>query len=417
MSELVPSLIELNKGLNLQTPKITAPPGTVLDTLNYEQVDFQGQKRIDGFTRYDGSLLSAIDEYYVVGLGSAFTGIINDLVAVEDGLLGVVVFVSGSTIRLAIIDETLLPVPTDELFVIQSDGTYGTGNAITSIATGTDTETTAEIHYTNLLAANAVLRTPVESLPGGVIGLHWFRDRLYAVADVTVVSLSGTTPTIYPNDELAIAGDTSKVLDALTLADTRVVFLATMNSDLWQVEDTAVTRDALSVGTIANGFQTLAVNQEIASFFESRNEQQVLDEDGPSGPYDFGWRFVDLGWKVKFLEGLSLYGSLVSLNQNLSGLGVQGPTSTTGNNGRPLLLTQNVTILSGNIDNLEQVNGWKSSQTPASYFLDPDNLTDIDSDYIYADAFFSWDGETGQIEMLKDSLVEYPANNTVEITL
>ena len=48
MSELVPSVLVLDKGLNLQTAKFIAPPGSVFDTLNYEQVDFQGHKRIDG---------------------------------------------------------------------------------------------------------------------------------------------------------------------------------------------------------------------------------------------------------------------------------------------------------------------------------------------------------------------------------
>ena len=40
MSDLVPSVLPLDKGLDLQTAKIIAPPGSVLDSLNYEQVDF-----------------------------------------------------------------------------------------------------------------------------------------------------------------------------------------------------------------------------------------------------------------------------------------------------------------------------------------------------------------------------------------
>ena len=56
----------LDKGLNLQTAKILAPEGSVLDSLNYEQVDFQGQKRIDGYARYDGSALPALDDFIVL---------------------------------------------------------------------------------------------------------------------------------------------------------------------------------------------------------------------------------------------------------------------------------------------------------------------------------------------------------------
>ena len=66
MSRLYPNLMVLDKGLNLQAPKILAPEGSVLDSLNYEQVDFQGQKRIDGYARYDGSVLSAFDDFVVI---------------------------------------------------------------------------------------------------------------------------------------------------------------------------------------------------------------------------------------------------------------------------------------------------------------------------------------------------------------
>ena len=95
----------------------------------------------------------------------------------------------------------------------------------------------------------------------------------------------------------------------------------------------------------------------LASFWESRTEQQVLNEDGPSGPYDFGWKFNHLGWRVPFEDGSSSFGELTSLNQNRQGVGVQGPTSISGDSGKPLVLTQKV-----NISNLPaQVNGWKTS--------------------------------------------------------
>ena len=130
---------------------------------------------------------------------------------------------------------------------------------------------------------------------------------------------------------------------------------------------------------------------EIASFFESRSEQQVIDED--EGSLDFGWRFKDLGWKVNYEDGVSLYGSLPSLNQNIQGLGIQGPTSVSGNNGKPTILTQNVDIAG----KPAQVSGWKSSQTPTTYDLDIDNITSIDGDTIYADAYLSWNADNSTI--------------------
>lgn len=413
MSNLQPGVLVLDKGLNLQTAKIVAPPGSVLDSLNYEQVDFQGQKRIDGYTRYDGKTLSAIDEYYVITTTTNFGGITGDLVGTDNGLLGVCVGVSDETVYVAVINNNILPEIGETLYVVD-DGVNTLANVITDVESGTENSLTADAHYANLIEFNAVLRTRVEELPGAIIGLHWFRDRLYAVADVLTVSLSNTVPQIFPNDELVCGGDTSKVLDVITLANTRVVFLASMNTAAWAAGN-SVTRDALSVGTVIAEFQTFPAVSEVASFFESRSEAQTLEEDSP-GPYNFGWRFVDQGWSVDFENGVSLFGSLPSLNQNIEGLGTQGPTGVTSNNGAPLALLQKVDIT----NKPTQANGWKTSDTPTSYNLDPLSIRNTDTDYIYADAYVSWDGTTGEVSapgLTSATVPEYAADATVEIEL
>ena len=219
-----------------------------LTRLNYEQVDFQGQKRIDGFARYDGSLLSALDEYYVITLTDAFSGSVLDLVANEDGLLGIVVFASDTVIHVAVVNENNIPDVGDSLFLLE-DGDSTEENVVTAMTAGVDSGVTAEAHYNNLLAYNAILRSNVESLPGPIAGLHWFRDRLYAVAGVTAVSLDGTTPTIYPDDVLTLGAENARVLDAYTLENTRLVFIESMTPDPWQVVGDAVTRDATPVGS------------------------------------------------------------------------------------------------------------------------------------------------------------------------
>jgi|SRR5688572_14177268 len=416
MSNLTPSLIGLDKGLNLQTAKIVSPPGSVLDTLNYEQVDFQGQKRIDGFYRYDGSHAPALEDYYMITLTDAYTAAGTGLVSIDAGIVGRVFSSAANVAYVSVIDKNNIPVIGDTLYGIDDDGTNVNGNVITAIALGADSGATVAVHYAKLLEAMQWTRDNTEELPGPIIGLHWFRDRLYAVADIAVASLDGTTPVIYPNDTLVSGGDTAKVLDAFVLGNTRLVFLATMNPAVWAIEDAAVTRSAVSVGTIANGFEDFTDIGEMATFFESRSELQVLEEDGPSGPYDFGWRLVDQGWEVNFEDGISLYGSLPSLNQNIIGLGIQGPTSISGTNGMPLVLVQGVNITNKQV----QVNGWKSSQTPTTYELETDNLEAVDDDTIYADAYISWNGVTTEVSapgLTDDTLIEYPATNTVEVDI
>jgi len=151
-----------------------------------------------------------------------------------------------------------------------------------------------------------------------------------------------------------------------------------------------------------------------ASLFESRSIQQVLEEDGPAGPYDFGWRFVHQGWWVTFESGRVLYGDLVAKNQNRSGVGVQGPTSIELDFGSPLTLIQKIDITNGPV----QVNGWKSSSSPTSYILKPSDVAEDDDSYVYADASIRWDGETGEVALLNladGALVEFEASSTVTV--
>lgn len=414
MSNLNPSMIGLDKGLNLQVAKIIAPQGSILDTLNYEQVDFQGQKRIEGFSRFDGGLLAAVDEYLLVtldGLGAAWS--VNDLIASAFGMFGVVAkteTVSGNKLLYIAVNNANNVPPLGAFVYRIVDGESIDETSFLAIAYGVDTGVSPEEHYTNLLEINASLRDRVEYLPGPVAGLHWFRDRLHAMADVVYVSLEGTSPVIYPGDVLTIAGDTANVLDAVVLDNTRAVFLDSMTPDPWMVEGTAVTRGVESVGAVANGYEELSID-EIASIFEARSEQQVLDEDGPTGPYDFGWRFKHLGWKVFFEDGISLYGSLPAINQNIEGIGTLGPTPTTDNNGAPAALNQGFAATNLPV----QVRGWKSTETPTTYELNPSDVQDIDDISVYADAYISWNSTTGTVIGDTGTPVEYSPVNKVRV--
>lgn len=326
MSRLAPGLLVLDKGLDLQTAKLVAAEGSVSDTLNYEQVDFQGQKRIDGYVRYDGSPLSAIDDFLLVSVTSDTVGPYT-LATNGNKVYGIVVGEALGKDAVAVIDYTNIP---------------------DTAVWGKDVIDDADYHYEKLLEYNDYLRQRVESLPGPVIGLHWFRDRLYAVVDIY-----NYTPT-----------------------DSRI-------------------------DTIGN-----------ASLFESRSVQQVLDED--SGPYDFGWKFVHQGWWVEFEDGKVLYGDLAAKNQNRANVGIEGPTSISGTSGSPLILFQKIAITNGNA----QVNGWKSSDTPTSYILNPGDVSQLDSDYTYADAYVTWDGETGAVSAPGSNgigLIEYAASNTINV--
>lgn len=385
MSDLVPSIVPLSAGLSLQVPKLMAPPGSLTSVLNYEQVDMQGQKRVDGYARYDGSLLSALDDFRVVydeDITPAYTteGVI--LLTGGDPVAIIVGYGDGS-VHMVPINDNLMPANTR----------------------GREVVSDPEEHYLLLLEYMETLRQRTEDLPGPVAGLHWFRDRLYAVA-TTVTVFALLDERVYPNDIITTGGHSAKVLDVIEEVDYSVLSLSAMDPELWDVE-ASLSRNGVTIGQLAP-YTAIRGIPEVASIYESRTERQVYQENTDR---DFGWRFVDLGWSLNFREGLTLYGGLPSLNQNLGAIG-SGWSGTGGNTGSPLILTQNINIS----NDREQVNGWKNSNTPTSYGLSPSNITTLDSAFIYADAYVSWDGETRVITVAKDNLVEYPATATVEVS-
>lgn len=410
MSNLIPQVTVLDKGLDLQTAKIIAPAGTVLDGLNYEQVDFQGQKRIEGYARYDGSKLSALDEYFVLDMTAGEAMFVGSLLCTVDGpqgLIGIVVKIDAGLVYVAVINDNLLPEAGDTVYGL-IDGVATGGSEVNDAYFGVNTAgITPEEHYNNLLEFNAVLRSTVEFLPGAVVGLHWFRDRLYAVADVIAVNLEGFATGIKPGD---VTTDGHIVLDTLVYLGNTIVFLSGV-SNPYSVGQTVTTNNGS--GVVDSEPAALPPLSDVASFFESRSEQQVVEED--TTDFDFGWRFIHQGWQVKFENGVSLFGSLPSLNQNISGLGVQGPTSTEGDSGRPLALLQKVDIT----DAPDQVNGWKSSNTPLSYNLDPSNLRTEDALYIYADAYFRWtaDGTVEAPGIDQNGMAERPPTNNIVVDI
>lgn len=364
MSDLNPGFITLNQGLDLQSPKIAAPPGTLLDSLNYEQVDFQGQKRIDGFVRYDGSLGSYQDDLYVLGL-SGMNASPGDLVYTSsDELVGVALAVQEDSVLIALLNKNLLPTRSQELNI-------GVVVSVESL----DATSSPEDQYTSILQANEVLRQRTTTLPGPVAGLHWFNDRLYAVASVVKTPNSES----YEVNDMHVRGPVLKVQD-------RHIY----------------------IGTTERGGED--VYSDVASLYQSRTEQQAKDELGDALAY--GWEFIHQGWEVPFFEGISLYGDLVALNQNRTGIGVEGPTSTAGSNGSPLTLLQNVEI----VNTRPQVSGWKNYDNTSAYNLNPAYVQRSDDPtYVYADAYISWNDE-GTITVASEDLVQYSSTNSVAIT-
>lgn len=402
MSLLKPSIQVLDKGLNLQTAKLLAPPGSVLDSLNYEQVDFQGQKRIDGYSRYDGNTLLTEGDLYHIDSEELYSKaeLFEDAWYVDGKFLGADVGSYDNYIILAVWDHKLLAI-------------------FDSKKSRSDPPDPDE-QYEGVLAANRELRNRVGPLPGAVSGLHWFNDRLYGISDMPVIQLVGTGHGLTVNTDIQDPyNETSRrtILRVYEDGGNTVIFLDGDDLSEWISQGDQfvyLTDGELNSYEILTYYPEVLVEMYPASIYEARNEQQVMDEDDTYNTLNAGWKFNHLGWEIKFRDGNIPYGGFTALNQNRQGVGVQGPTSIFGNNGRPLSLVQKVAITSGPA----QVNGWKTSNTPTSYNLDPLALTNVDSSYIYADSYIEWNGDANTITTPDNdgsALSERPATSSVTV--
>ena len=414
MSRLDPSVIALDKGLNLQTAKILAPAGSALDSLNYEQVDFQGQKRIDGFTRYDGGESAALDEIYVLKLGSNLTvsNIGQVFLSSDNTYVGIALdkYSMPSDLRQYYLKSDQELIALHAINLVKSLGAIPLKEVIGNIEYNYPSDK-SDLHKECLLAASSYLRSRNTELPGTVSGLHWFRDKLHAVADLNVVkvtarieqSLTSLTGSIVRQDS-----SEQVILGVKDLGNNECLFLLGQplrsgSFDIYSQSNSELIGDGEAIDLdpeFPSGFYK-------ASLFKANNEEHE---------YFKGWQFIHQGWEVAFENGYVPYGGLTSVNQNRKGLGIEGPTSIAGDSGRPLFLLQKV-----NIANLAaQANGWKTSNTPTSYNLDPLAFSVNDDTYIYADFYVEWNSEENKIttpDVSTTVLTERSATSDVEVDI
>lgn len=310
----------LNGGLDLTSPKIDAPKGTLLDVLNRDTIDRIGYRRINGFEPYDGRVSPAQIEYYTLTdtgySGTLSTDFPNDtLLVVEDDpdvLFGIVVGrVSTDTIVYARINEDAEPSvgqvingygTTTPDFTVDSKGTYAGDDAADTVS--------------DMNAFNTVLRNRITSLDDVPIGLHWFRDRLYAVQDdhtVYFTQSAGTTE-ILPNSLLSkdAGASTARVLNiqlqsGTTWAggDAAGTLQIEVLTGAWGISGTVTVSAPTNTTEITLREKVEGTDPEplYASLARSKSERQALLED--NDPDLAGWSRIDHGWEMDFDDGIS----------------------------------------------------------------------------------------------------------------
>lgn len=259
-SDLAPSVVVLDKGLDLVSAKMMAAPGSLLSCKNYEITDTLGLSRISGYEPYDAQVSPSLTTLYHVVFESAPSAsegsiITTTTVPIRDSIITeslivdenaeeilldsaavdsmayavdveVVVSLLNPTLTRTIVVGKVVATDTDNnaLWIMVTNSDYfSTVNtlqtltlataattdlpAVTTITAATDYYSTATELSDALLAAAASLRSDITDLNSPAAGLHLFRNTLYAVAGARAFKLATLTLDASFTTDLA-AGDT-----------------------------------------------------------------------------------------------------------------------------------------------------------------------------------------------------------------
>ena len=341
-SELIPNATPLAGGLDLASSDLLSPPGSLADCMNVEVLDRNGYKSVNGIVRHDGRISpSAAQEFTVLWLANfpAMHGvmptapIVGDAINLGDDLWGtvislespqgspyppednitwMVVYVSGTQYVQISNDwiPSLFPSPTFTLDRTSEDFTATPMYLVQPGMTSIQSVNNAHNIYSGI-------HTTVSGLPDGrrAHGLHWFRDRLYAVVNMVAYSFTNGNEEIVPNMLLEdSSGNIVRVMgievtsgdwDDGTAAGTIWLVDGTVSGSVDLVEETAPdTYTVIESDVLIITGASPADNSSKATLWRTTEQEFVLrGVQTPDGSNDYGWSPVDMGWILQFEDG------------------------------------------------------------------------------------------------------------------
>jgi hypothetical protein len=423
--------ITLNSGLDLVSSNLMVDKGALRDCNNFEVVDRLGYQTVAGFDRFDGSLSPDQVEFWAfsyTGLGSADPGeIIADTgispqtrfgVCVATRVVGGVnwmIYARYNSDAIVPSGRTLIPVVTGSVLSFTSSSTavrYTESPALTA-------NSTAATIFQEYQTWNAVLRSRVDALPSQPIGLHWYRDRLYAVTDHLVLGFnSGGTTVIKPNDIIITADRTTfcaRVLE-VTLASgtwaagTAVGTLLVKPVTFWNgVEDIFNPTVPVSgnfdlidiIPVIAGTVNDLQLNAFTARALTSTDPVPSFAGlwRNTDEPTQGGWENIETGWKLSYENGFSFSNALREVERSVDN---NFQFDTDDQEGLSALWFNGTDLAPENTEITPNDPGWFTSTAVAT---DDETLRSEDNDYLIGDIDFGVRAADGLTTRIANALV------------
>lgn len=323
--------VPLDGGLDLINPKITLQAGTLSACLNFERTDRVGYSRIMGLERFDGGMSPSLSYTNLVYLihdtnlvpadpRTEIFRVLEDTIT-NGPVLGCIVDATATKTLVAITNfdewrliQKAVNAPGSATIAVKDSGNL-TVTDIQSFNSNfpNDNAQQLALQHNTFFAAMRNLVTDPGNSDKPVIGLHGFKDQVYAVKDYNTVHFtSGGTTQIFPNDELLLTTEGSdenrfRVYDIQLLSgtwaggdaagffliDTGDTVIAPGNYDIIRPNATRIINQA----TLDN---TTTEDAWFAGMYRSASYDQAQDLS-----LDEGWNHVELGYQMGFDAGQS----------------------------------------------------------------------------------------------------------------
>jgi hypothetical protein len=335
-NQYTPQAVQFDGGLDYINPKISIAPGTLSACLNFERTDRIGYTRIFGTERFDGGAspsLAYTNLAYLV-LTSSLSEPTRTPIWLLDAdnnplpEMGAIVH-SDAVVQLVAITNydqwRLLKYNIANSITVKIGTANGNTRTVTTLLTFNQGYSTS-ISPTPADAAvyTAGRNTYFEELrdavgwPGEaakpVIGLHGYKDQIYAIKDCRVDYFTNGAHQVFSNDLIRPHSDVSDV-NAFTVLDVHLLsgswgggtatglILSTLpvgpTLGAYDIHrpNTAIIANAL---TLALPIAGVDINAWAAQLWKSHSYAQAQEESTT-----VGWHTVDVGFKTSFIDGKS----------------------------------------------------------------------------------------------------------------
>lgn len=334
-SQYTTQAVPLDGGLDLINPKITLQAGTVQSCLNMERTDRVGYSRIFGMERFDGGMapsLSYTNLAYIIHETNLTPGDPREEIFIlqdDDSngpVLGCVVDAGATKTLIAVTNfdewrqvlravQGITPITintkTNGAMVVTDVQDFNAGYAESQLPAITDASTLTFGRNVFFQEMRDEVGSPGDDQKP-VIGLHGFKDQVYAVKDLCTIYFSGGNSEIFSNDTIHKHGDVTadndrRVLDVHLLTGTYAGGDATgvlliddpaPPNGVYDINRVTTPEDsALTVATAPGGTD---MSVWAAGMYRSASYEQSVDLG-----IDEGWSKVELGFATEFDAGQS----------------------------------------------------------------------------------------------------------------